>query len=94
MIREFLEERKRRRYMEAVEEINNDIFQSNQRKLLAIKVASEFSDIKELESIIEQAQEAIDYFTTLHNENIERFEELKKGQLTAKNGRVVEFKEG
>lgn len=90
MIKEFLEGRRKQRYLDGVAEINQEIFQNHQRKLLAIKVASEFSDVDELEMMIEQGQEAIDYFMALQNENVKRLEELKKGKMISKN-KVVDF---
>lgn len=92
MIREFIEERRRRRYFDSVIEINNEIFHNHQRKLMAIKVANAFSDIEELEEIIEQGQEAIDYFTNLHNENIQRLEALRK-EKAGRDNKVVGIKE-
>lgn len=92
MIKEFIEERRRRRYFDSVIEINNEIFHSHQKKLMAIKVANAFSDIEELEEIIEQGKEAIDYFTTLHNENIQRLEALRK-EKAGRDNKVVGIKE-
>ena len=93
MIKEFLNQKKRERYFQSIENINTDIFQSNQRKLWAITAANDFDDADELQCVIEQSQEAIDYFIALHNENIERLQQLRQEEKQAtREHKVVDFK--
>lgn len=91
MIREYLMEKKRQRYFDSMENINNDIFSSNQRKLWAIKSAADFENPEELELIIREAEDALNYFLGLHKENITRLQSLKENKQ-ANDHKLVELK--
>ena len=90
MIKEFLQEQKKQRYYQSMENINNDIFHNHQRKLWAIRAANDFDNADDLKNIIDQSQEALDYFIALHKENIARYEALQNKKYS--DHKILDFK--